>query len=426
MEPVLLAQTTSFILKPLAWLFSLLINLIYNGVVAITTPNALGITIILFTLIVKALLFPLSLKQQRSTRKMQRLQPKMQRIQDKYKDKKDPESQRMMQSELSELYRENKTSPLSGCLPLLIQLPLIFALYEILRNTAFYITNYGAYFDTLSTQVMNLSGYEGILTNEVFANAMANVTNFNAATVDSVKDLLSHFTADNWNSFFGLAPTLAANAGFKEIVNTTQLLNNFIGFNLTENAGLAWPGITWPILAAVTTWLQSWLMNKANDRRTIAAGGDPKKSQGNTMKMMTYIFPIMTAFFVINMPLGIGLYWIATNVFSIFQQLLMDWIVDNEEYKEALKRKEELEEKKRLRELTKSSIDARTGKRIGTAEMAQRRSGMAGNRRAADSRRQAESLEQEQAAAQKEERKTITENSDTASEAGTANEEEQK
>ena len=81
MEFVLLKQTTNFILKPLAWLFSFVIDLIYNGVAALTTQNSMGITIILFTLIIRVLIFPLSLRQQRSTRKMQRLQPKIQRQQ---------------------------------------------------------------------------------------------------------------------------------------------------------------------------------------------------------------------------------------------------------------------------------------------------------------------------------------------------------
>ena len=85
MEFVLLKQTTNFILKPLAWLFSFVIDLIYNGVAALTTQNSMGITIILFTLIIRVLIFPLSLRQQRSTRNMQRLQPKIQKIQEKYK-----------------------------------------------------------------------------------------------------------------------------------------------------------------------------------------------------------------------------------------------------------------------------------------------------------------------------------------------------
>ena len=385
MDFVFLAQTTNFILKPLAWLFSFVIDVIYNGIVALTTVNALGITIILFTFITRTQLFPLTLKQQRSTRKMQRLQPKIQRIQDKYKNKKDPESTRMMQLEMNDLYKENKTSPFSGCLPMLIQLPIIFVLFEVLRNLSFYITGYGELVDQMTTQVMAIPDYQSLLQNN-FSDVIKTLQNFDITTFDSVKDLLAHLTMTNWEQFYQLT-NFGANAEFVNLVNETQALNSFIGFNLTETAGLSFPGIIWPVVAGVTTWLQSYIMMKANDRRTIAAGGDPKKSSNQTMKTMNIIFPFMTAFFVVTMPLGIGLYWIAGNFFSIAQQLIVDKIVDKEEYKQALERKRELEEKRRLKEIARSNIDKKTGKRVGTAESAIVRSSMAGNRKAATQKR---------------------------------------
>lgn len=294
LDLVFLAQTTNFILKPLAWLFSFVIDVIYNGIVAMTTVNALGITIILFTFITRTLLFPLTLKQQRSTRKMQRLQPKVQRIQDKYKNKKDPESTRMMQLEINDLYKENKTSPFSGCLPMLIQLPIIFVLFEVLRNLSFYITGYGELVDQLTNQVIAIPDYQSLLQNN-FQDVIKTLQNFDITTFDSVKDLLAHLTMTQWNQFYELT-NLGANAEFVNLVNETQALNSFIGFNLTETAGLSFPGIIWPIVAGVTTWLQSYIMTKANDKRTIAAGGDPKKSNNQTMKTMNIIFPFMTAF----------------------------------------------------------------------------------------------------------------------------------
>ena len=392
MEFILLQPTNTFILKQLAWLFSYVITLIYNGVVAMTTTNAMGITIILFTLIVRVLLFPLSLKQQRSTRLMQRLQPKIQRIQDKYKNTTDPDSQRMMQMEMNEIYRENKTSPLSGCLPLIIQLPILFALFEILRNLAFYVTGFGSYFDTMTTQVMALPNYQTLITDN-FAQVIKGLQKFDVTTFNSVKDLLAHFTTDNWKAFYELVPTIGQNAEFTRLVDLTQQLNSFLGFNLTEGAGLGWPGIIWPVLAGGTTWLQTWLMTKANDKRTIAAGGNPKANQNGMMKGMNYIFPFMTAFFVISMPLGLGLYWVAGNIFSMLQQLLVDKIVDGEEYKQALQHKQELEEKRRLKEVTKSNIDQKTGRRIGTADNAINRSSMAGNKMAAANKRLEQKLE---------------------------------
>lgn len=397
MDFAFLAQTNNFILKPIAWFFSLIINLIYNGVSQITTINALGLTIILFTLITRVLLFPLSLKQQRSTRMMQRLQPKQQRIQDKYKDKKnDPEAQRMMQMELSALYKENKTSPMAGCLPMLIQMPILFALYEILRNTSFYITSYGEFFDNMTNTVLQMGSAAYAPLAETFSAITKTISKFDisaaaepAVLFDSMKELLSHFTQTDWNTFFGLdsLKVLAGNAEFAGAVDMTQKLNSFIGFNLTEVPGFAFPIILWPIAAGFTTWLQSWLMQKSNDKRTIAAGGDPKSSANSTTKTMNLIMPFFMAFIMLSVPLGLGLYWTIGNVFGILQQFLLDWMIDQEDYKKALSHQKELEEKRRLKELARSNIDQKTGKRVGTADYNAMRSAMAGNRKAASMKR---------------------------------------
>ena len=88
-----------------------------------------GLSIILFTVFVKVLLLPLTIKQTKSTKAMQDIQPKLQEIQEKYKNK--PEKQ---QQEIMNLYKEAKVNPVAGCLPLLIQMPILFGLYNVLRN----------------------------------------------------------------------------------------------------------------------------------------------------------------------------------------------------------------------------------------------------------------------------------------------------
>lgn len=92
-----------------------------------------GLSIILFTIFVKVLLLPLTIKQTKSTKAMQDIQPKMKEIQEKYKTK--PEKQ---QQEIMNLYKEAKINPLAGCLPLLIQMPILFGLYAVLRDPVAY------------------------------------------------------------------------------------------------------------------------------------------------------------------------------------------------------------------------------------------------------------------------------------------------
>ena len=103
----------------------------FQFIYGISTNGSLGIAIILFTIIVKFILFPLMIRQQRSSFKLQQLQPEMNKIRAKYKDKKDQLSQQKMALELQEFQKKNGISMLSGCLPLLIQLPILYALFYI-------------------------------------------------------------------------------------------------------------------------------------------------------------------------------------------------------------------------------------------------------------------------------------------------------
>lgn len=395
MNFVILAATTNWLLKPFAMIMSFIFNGVFYVVNTLTSHHVLAITIIFFTFVARALMMPLMIKQQRSSRAMMRLQPKVEKIQAKYKNKKDPESNQKMQMEISELYKKNKANPMSGCLPLLIQMPIIFALFEILRNVPFYLNQIGDIYNSMAVQVQAVPGYADILTNN-FQAVINSLSDFDIQTTDSVIDLLYHLSREQWGVLKEVTGLLG-NAAFENNYMLQETFNSFGGgsflFNLSEAPGWTGIGIIFPLLSGGTTFLQSWLMQRANDKRQKMASPDGKVKQQNSMKMMTYIFPVMTAFFTASMPLGLGLYWIAGNLFGIVSQYITDSIIDREEYREALKRKEELVEKKRLKEASKSKIDKLTGNRIGTAS-AVSKSSMAGNKIAAMKQQQEEKEKQ--------------------------------
>ncbi len=380
---IVLAQTKNFILKPIAWVLSKLINLIFTGVYSMTVSHSMAISIILFTFIIRAIMVPMTLKQQRSSRKMQRLQPQIAKIQDKYKGKTDPESRQRMSVEMQEIYSKNKTSPFTGCLPMLIQMPILFAMYEVLRNLPFYMNELGDIYTKMANTVMATNGYADVIS-ESFSSVLKSISKFDAAKVNSIIDFLGHLSRTQWVEFME-ATGLNSDAAFTALQVKQASINSFIGFNLSEAPGWGFPGIIWPLLAGGTTWLQTWLMQRANDKRQKLVGrvADEQKQQQQTMKMMNIFFPIMMGFIVVSTPLGLGLYWVVSNIFSLIQQVILDKIIDREEYREALRRRDEFEEKKRLKEIAKSSIDKRTGKRIGTAQDAINKSAMAGNKQAA-------------------------------------------
>ncbi|MBO4887364.1 MAG: membrane protein insertase YidC [Firmicutes bacterium] len=383
METIILAATSSWILKPFAYVLSWIFNGLFYVISQIMTNQALAVTIIIFTFIVRALMMPLMLKQQRSSRRMARLQPKVNKIQEKYKNKKDPEAQQRMNQEIQQLYSENKANPMSGCLPLLIQMPILFALFEMLRNVPFYVTQIGDLYQAMAATVQNISGYQDVMNAETYASVVKGIRNWDPATTEGVIDFMYHLSRTDWQSFMETMK-LTGDATFQQnyqLVNAYSTLGaGVLTFNLSETPGWKLWGIIFPIFSGATTFLSSWLMQRANDRRQKMMSPDGTVSQQQqTMKYMTYIFPVMTAWFTASMPLGLGLYWIVGNLFSILSQYISDSIIDKEEYKEALKRRDELVEKKKAREESRSKVDRATGGRIGTANTVSK-SQMAGNR----------------------------------------------
>lgn len=385
MNNMQLAATKNWLLKPFALLLALIFNGLFIVLKQITTEQALAIDIILFTFIVRAAMMPLMIRQQRSTRRMTLLQPKIDKIQAKYQNKKDPESTQKMNMEIQKLYSDNKANPMSGCLPLLIQMPIIFALFEVLRNVPFYVNDIGALFKSMAGIIMDQNGYADVLSSN-FASIIKGIKNFDATSVTSVMDVLQHLSRTQWATLMSQL-NLTGNSTFMEAYKLQEAYNTVgfgvFTFNLSENPALTNWSIIFPILSALSTFLQSFLTQRANDKRQKLISPDGKVPQQQaSMKVMTYVFPIMTFFFAINMPIGICVYWIVSNIFALLATWIADSVIDKEEYREALKHRDELIEKRKQQESRQSAIDVKTGGRLGTRNTMSK-SSLAGNKIAA-------------------------------------------
>lgn len=153
-----LTQSTSPITGPIGKVFGMIMNAIYQMFSSIGIES-LGLSIILFTIIIRILMLPLAFKQQKSMLGMQAIQPKLKKIQDKYKDKKDAESQNKLRMEMSQLYQENNVSPFGGCLPLLVQFPIIMSLFAVLRNIPAYIVSIKGIYLSIIGIIKGVPGY---------------------------------------------------------------------------------------------------------------------------------------------------------------------------------------------------------------------------------------------------------------------------
>lgn len=315
---VSLTQSTAPIIGPISRFFGVVMDYIYNILKNGLGLESIGMSIILFTIFTRILLLPLAFKQQKSMRQMQKLQPEMKKIQDKYKNKKDPESQQKMQMEISQLYQKHGTSPFSGCLPLLIQLPIIWALFQVLRNLPAYIGSVRDIYLGIISKISGISGISSVLMEINEGLKSLGVPNFDPLSENHLIDLFSKFTTDQWNLLFEKMPQLSTL--LSDSLAHINRINYMLGINLADNPNLASIGILIPVLNVAAQFLVSKL---SMDKST---GGNDQAAQTN--KTMMYTMPFVTGFFTISMPAGLGLYWLVGTLFQLVQQIVINKYLD--------------------------------------------------------------------------------------------------
>ena len=138
MDNLIIATQTGGILKPFAWILGKILEVLYDGFAFFGIYN-IGLLIIVFTFVVRMLMLPMTIKQQKFTKMNSVMTPEIQTIQKKYKDKKDQQSQLAMQEEMKAVYDKYGTSPTGSCLQLIIQMPILFALYRVIMNIPAYV-----------------------------------------------------------------------------------------------------------------------------------------------------------------------------------------------------------------------------------------------------------------------------------------------
>ena len=198
--------TQGGILGPFALLLGKLFDIIYNLLANDNGIANLGVCIILFTVIVKLLLFPLNIKQQKSVKINSVIQPEIQKIQKKYKDRKDQESMMKQQQEVQAVYDKYGTSMTGGCLTSFIQIPIIWSLYRVIQNVPAYVTKIKDMYEPIAQSVMDTQGdkVSDFLVNFVNDNnvsgasyAIRNFQKLTDITVNNVIDVLSNFGVSN-------------------------------------------------------------------------------------------------------------------------------------------------------------------------------------------------------------------------------------
>lgn len=277
-----------------------------------------GVSLILFTVIIKVALLPLTIKQLKSTQKMQEIQPELQKIQQRYKNDKEKLNQEMMK-----LYQEKGVNPAGGCLPMLLQLPIIFALFITIRKP---LTNMLGWTKEMLAGV--LVKIMELKPDFFAANLAPNAEELSAATDPAA--IVNLF--ERRNAYLEINVVDAVNTIPGVVESGTEMLNqNFLGiFNLgvkptynfqaiSQNPGLYIPALILVILTVATTFISTKISMAKSSQ-----SGNANEQMNQTGKTMMYFGPIMTLMISFQAPLGLSLYWLISNLAQIAQQLFIE------------------------------------------------------------------------------------------------------
>ena len=309
-----LTQSGGFIMKPISKLLGVILSLLYDGLNSLGIIN-IGLAIILFTLIIRLLLLPLMIKQNRASKIMNYIQPEINKVTKKYKGKKDQESLMAQQRETREIQDKYGASMTGGCLTSIIQLPIFFGLYRVIQNIPAYVDKIKALYEPIATQIVgNQDAMDKLreFKNNGGNNTLKSIT-LTDGNVNTVIDVLAKFSENSWDSFKALFDNQGAivdsiNANVPKINEIYTLF----GINLTSAPGFALTAaLIIPILSMIFQFLSMHVVPQQEST-------DPtQQATMKTMKMMMNVMPIMSFFVCVGVPAGVGLYW-ATGAFMSF------------------------------------------------------------------------------------------------------------
>ncbi len=316
---MILTQNSGIIMGPVSRLLGLIFNAIYtlfNGM----GVESIALSIVVFTVLIRLILFPFTLKQTRSSKIQNYLRPEFNKIAKKYKGKKDQESMLAQQKETRELQEKYGIKMTQGCLTSILQFPVFIGLYNVIQNIPAYVPKVKAMYEPIASEIMRTDKGYNIITQFVEDNKITRIasklTEFASSTDATSGDGLKSFNSVidilyrcNDDLLTKLSDTFTANPEVGRLIgeskNQIEAINHFIfGINLSEEPGFKLsPALIIPIAAFICQFL-SMLVVPMNET------GDPQQdAQMKSMRRSMYFMPFMSLFITIKAPAGLGIYW---------------------------------------------------------------------------------------------------------------------
>ena len=343
---LLLTKSTTPIIGWIASLLGLIMNGIYEGL-AYINQNAfgrsmvvfgekmsyanIGLAIILYTVIVYLAMTPLQIKQQKNSKMMSVINPELQKIQQKYRGKNDQASRMKMQEETQALYNKYGVSMSGSCVTLAIQMPLLFALYQVIYKIPGYITNVGNVFKTLAEQIQGTSGSTELLKQFLEESSVRGIRFSDEASLNQITDFLYLLKPSQWKLLASDTYFSSLSSQISDASRFSSKINNFAGINISESpldvirssfANHTWLLLLIAILVPVLAWFTQWLNYKLMPQAATSNGDNA--AMDSSMRTMNLTMPIFSAFLCVTFSMGIGIYWIAGALIRCVQQVVIN------------------------------------------------------------------------------------------------------
>lgn len=352
---IVLTKVTTPIIGWVGTILGWIINGIYTVLEAVGITN-IGLAIILFTLVVYLLMTPLQIKQQKFSKLNVVMQPELQKIQKKYKNKKDNESMMKQNEELNAVYAKYGVSPSGSCVQLLVQMPVLLALYQVIYRIPGYITGVKEVFVGLAEKITSVDGYADIISKFMTDNriAIVSVKANSEFTTNTVVDFLYNLSPSQMEKFSELSQFSGMTELFESVAEKASHMNNFLGLNISDTpmaiakAAMsegAYVMLIAAVLIPVLAWFTQWLNYKLMPQQPTNNNGQPSTME-STMKSMNTVMPIMSAFFCFSFPVGIGIYWVIGAVIRCVQQVVINKYLNSMDLAELVSKNQEKMNKK--------------------------------------------------------------------------------
>lgn len=390
----------------IGWICSILgwvINGIYTLLDIVGIPN-IGLAIILFTFVVYMAMMPLQIKQQKFSKMNSIMQPEIQKIQKKYKGKSDQESMMRQNEELNAVYQKYGVSPTGSCVQLLIQMPVLLALYQVIYHIPGYITRVGNIFSGLADKIVAINGYSEVISKFLTDNkiTMYGITANTEFTKQTVIDFLYKLSPSQMEMFSGLSEMGAHGDTFEKVAQQASHINQFLNLNISDTpwaiikSGMAqggaagWLMVIAAALIPILAWFTQWMNYKLMPQPETSKDSQPSTMEAS-MKSMNTVMPIMSAVFCFSFPVGIGIYWVIGAVIRSVQQVFLNKKMDTMDMEEYIKKNQEKARKKmEKRGVSPEKINQQARMNVKNIQPAPQKKGMSVEEKAAQVKKSTE------------------------------------